>query len=133
MCEIYVKADPILYESRTRAIRIHGVVTSIRLENLFWDILTELAASEGRTTNQLVVKFHDEIMAHRGEVANFASFLRVTCLRYLKRTNAEAENASSRAALAIHPAAVTSPPMLVAVGAPAAKRRTIERSAQTSR
>ena len=28
-------------------------------------------------------RFHDEILAHRGEVPNFASFLRVTCLRYL--------------------------------------------------
>jgi predicted DNA-binding ribbon-helix-helix protein len=44
MCEIYVKADPMLYESRSRSLRIHGAVTKIRLENLFWDILAELAA-----------------------------------------------------------------------------------------
>ena len=36
MCDIYVKADPILYESRSRSLRIHGLVTKIRLENLFW-------------------------------------------------------------------------------------------------
>jgi len=36
MCQFYVKADPILYESRSRTIRIHGVITSIRLENLAW-------------------------------------------------------------------------------------------------
>lgn len=83
MCEIYVKADPILYESRARSIRIHGFVTKIRLENLFWDILTELAGSEAMSTNQLIVKLYDEIEAYRGEVENFASFLRVTCLRYL--------------------------------------------------
>ena len=29
MCELYVKADPILYESRSRTVRIHGVLTSI--------------------------------------------------------------------------------------------------------
>ena len=34
MCEFFVTADPILYESRTRTLRIHGVLTSIRLENL---------------------------------------------------------------------------------------------------
>ena len=34
MCEIYVKADPILYESRSRSLRIHGCVTKIRLEEL---------------------------------------------------------------------------------------------------
>lgn len=83
MCEIYVKADPILYESRARSLRIHGCVTKIRLENLFWDILAELAGNEHMTTNQLIAKLYDEIEQYRGEVENFTSFLRVTCLRYL--------------------------------------------------
>jgi predicted DNA-binding ribbon-helix-helix protein len=83
MCEIYVKADPILYESRSRSLRIHGCVTKIRLENLFWDILAELAASDGYTTNQLIAKLYDELLDYRGEIENFASFLRVSCLRYL--------------------------------------------------
>ncbi len=85
MCEFFVTADPILYESRTRTLRIHGVLTSIRLENLAWDVLAEMAAGEGCTTNTLITKFHDEILQHRGEVPNFASFLRVTCMRYLLR------------------------------------------------
>jgi predicted DNA-binding ribbon-helix-helix protein len=85
MCEFFVTADPILYESRTRSVRIHGVQTSIRLENFVWDTLSTLAAEEGMTTNALLVQFHDEIMRHRGDVLNFTSFLRVTCLRYLRR------------------------------------------------
>ena len=89
MCEIYVKADPIPYESRSRPLRIQGAVTKIRLENLFWDILAELAAGEGMTTNQLIAKLHGEIVEFRGEVDNFASFLRVTCLRYLTLDRAQ--------------------------------------------
>lgn len=85
MCEFFVKADPIQYEQRSRTVRIHGVLTSIRLENMVWDTLAEMAAGEGRTTNAQVALFHDEILAHRGEVPNFASFLRVTCMRYLQR------------------------------------------------
>lgn len=85
MCEFFVKADPILYESRTRTVRIHGVLTSIRLENLVWDTLAEMAHDESCTTNSLIAQFHDEILLHRGDVANFSSFLRVTCLRYLRR------------------------------------------------
>jgi predicted DNA-binding ribbon-helix-helix protein len=85
MCEFFVKADPILYESRSRSVRIHGVLTSVRLENMMWDTLAQMAIEDGRTTNSLLVQFHDEVMAHRGEVNNFASFLRVTCLRYLQR------------------------------------------------
>ncbi len=91
MCEFFVKADPIAYEQRTRTMRIHGVLTSLRLENMVWDILAEMADAEGCTTNHLIVTFHDEIMAHRGEVPNFASFLRVSCMRYLRRALTAAE------------------------------------------
>ncbi len=85
MCEFFVKADPILYETRSRTVRIHGVLTSIRLENLVWDVLAEMAAAESCTTSALIATFHDEILQQRGEVPNFASFLRVTCMRYLQR------------------------------------------------
>ena len=85
MCEYFVKADPIQYEQRSRTVRIRGVLTSIRLENMVWDILAEMAEAEGCTTNALIAKFHNEILAHRGEVPNFASFLRVTSMRYLRR------------------------------------------------
>ncbi len=64
-------------------MRIHGVVTTIRLESLFWDVLAEIAARDGMTTNQLIAKLYDEIVEYRGEVPNLASFLRVSCLRYL--------------------------------------------------
>ncbi len=94
MCDFFVKADPILYEQRTRTLRIHGVLTSLRLENMVWDVLAEMALAEGCTTNALIVLFHDEILAHRGEVPNFASFLRVTCMRHLRRA---ADQAASRA------------------------------------
>ncbi|MGE5149901.1 MAG: ribbon-helix-helix domain-containing protein [Rhodospirillaceae bacterium] len=100
MCEFFVKADPILYEQRSRTIRIHGVLTSIRLENMVWDLLADMAAEEGRTTNSLIALFHDEIMQVRGEVPNFASFLRVTCMRYLCRKLGRVDGALAGARLA---------------------------------
>jgi len=84
MCEIFIKADPGLYESKARSIRLHGVVTSIRLENMFWQVLQDIAARDGMNTNQLITKLYDELIAQRGgQVENFASFLRVSCLRYV--------------------------------------------------
>lgn len=83
MCEIFVKADPQLYECRARSIRLHGAVTSIRLENLFWNALEEIATRDGMTTSQLITKLYDELVEYRGEIDNFTSFLRVCCLRYL--------------------------------------------------
>lgn len=102
MCEFFVKADPILYEQRTRTVRIHGVLTSIRLENLVWDVLAEMAQEEGGTTNALIAQFHDEILAHRGELPNFASFLRVTCMRYLDRKLRALERLPGRVATPVH-------------------------------
>ena len=83
MCSVYVQADPIQYEARTRSIRISNVVTTIRLENLFWDVLAEIAAREGKTTNQMIATLYEELSVLREDNRNFTSFLRVCCLRYL--------------------------------------------------
>lgn len=83
MCDIYVSADPIHYEQRTRSMRIRGVVTSIRLENLCWDVLARIASKDQLTTNQLISQLYDEIIARQGRVDNLSSFLRVSCMRYL--------------------------------------------------
>ena len=82
MCEVFISADPQSYDSRTRSVRLHGVVTSIRLENLFWMVLEEIARRDGMGVVQLIEKLYDELVAARGEVGNFASFLRVSALRY---------------------------------------------------
>ena len=99
MCGIYSSADPILYESRSRSIRLHGAVTSIRLENLFWDVLAEIAKGEGVTTNGFIAKLYDEIIQQHGEVPNLASILRVSCLRYLARA-ATRDSSPEKTALA---------------------------------
>ncbi len=83
MCKIFIGADPAYYDICTRSLRLHGVVTSIRLENLFWRVLGEIGRRDGMSVNQLITKLYDEIIEARGEVQNFASFLRVCCLRYL--------------------------------------------------
>lgn len=83
MCQIFVRADPQSYEATTRSIRLHGVVTSVRLENLFWDTLEEIGARDGMTVPQLLSTLYDELLTHRGGIPNYSSFLRVCALRYL--------------------------------------------------
>ncbi|MCV2362392.1 ribbon-helix-helix domain-containing protein [Paucibacter sp. DJ1R-11] len=83
MCQVFISADPQSYESRTRSVRLHGVVTSIRLENLHWEVLEEIGARDGMNVTQLIEKLYDELVQARGAVGNFASFLRVSALRYM--------------------------------------------------
>ena len=95
-----------LYESRARSMRIMGVINTIKMENLFWQTLAELAADNDLTTNQLIAKLHDEVTTHLGEASNFASFLRVTCLRYQSlKTDAELATTAATAATKISAAA----------------------------
>ena len=82
MCEIFISADPASYESRTRSVRLHGVVTSIRLEQLYWDVLEEIARRDSMSVVHLIEKLYDELVTARGGVGNFTSFLRVSALRY---------------------------------------------------
>lgn len=83
MCQIYTNTDPMSYESRSRSIRINKVVTSIRLENIYWDILTQIALEEKVTANQLITELYEELYVLYGDVPNFTSFLRVTCMNYM--------------------------------------------------
>lgn len=110
MCEIYVKADPIHYELRTRSIRIHGVVTSIRLENMSWDVLARIALKDGLTTNQLICQLYDEVIRQQGKVSNFCSFLRVSCMRYLSNVAGQEEKAAILQGKSDGKAAVVEPP-----------------------
>jgi predicted DNA-binding ribbon-helix-helix protein len=83
MCQIFISANPNLYECRARSVRLHGVATSIRLENLFWEVLDAIAKRDSMTVPQLCTKLYDELVEARDSVDNFASFLRVCCGRYL--------------------------------------------------
>lgn len=82
MCEIFIRANAASYASESRSLRLHGVATSVRLETLFWRVLEDIAERDGMRVTQLIERLYDELVAYRGEAANFSSFLRVCCLRY---------------------------------------------------
>ena len=90
MCRIFAGQDPAGYESTTRSIRLSGHSTSIRLEDAFWRILDDIAASQGLTTAKFLSKLHDEVLELRGEVPNFTSMLRTSCLLHLSGARPEA-------------------------------------------
>lgn len=84
MCKLFVGADPTLWESRSRSLRIDGVVTSLRLENFFWQILEEIGARDGLNVPRLIAILHDESTEAGHDPRNLTSFLRVCAGRYLE-------------------------------------------------
>lgn len=83
MCEIYSGAEPELFELRTRSIRIDGVVTSIRLEAIFWQLIEEISDDAQISVAVFLTRIYREVIARHGKVNNFASLLRVACTTWL--------------------------------------------------
>jgi len=84
MCRLFKTQDPATYAAETRSVRLHGHATSIRLEAAYWDTLEEIAGHEGVSLARFCAILHDEMQQQGGEIGNFASMLRVTCLHYLR-------------------------------------------------
>ncbi|MCO8146752.1 ribbon-helix-helix domain-containing protein [Rhodovulum tesquicola] len=84
MCQIFAGQDPQRYQSTTRRLRLNGHSTSIRLENSFWAILDEIAATEGVTTPAFLSRLHSEVLELHGEPVNFTSLLRCACLVFIE-------------------------------------------------
>lgn len=83
MCQLFISADSRLWSYRTKSLRIDGVVTSIRLEEFFWDIIDEISFRDQMTANQMITKLYLESLDADHDISNFTSFLRVCCSRYL--------------------------------------------------
>lgn len=82
MCSLFAHQPSRNYESQTRSLRIEGHCTSIRLELAFWDTLEDIAAKDGTSLAKFLTKLYNEVLSHNGEVNNFASLLRCSCLIY---------------------------------------------------
>ena len=83
MCQLFINADSQLWSCKTKSLRIDGVVTSIRLEMFFWQVLEEVAFRDQMNVNQMITKLYLESLDADHDIGNFTSFLRVCCSRYL--------------------------------------------------
>lgn len=83
MCRLFIGADPELWESVTRSFRMDGMVTSVRLEYMFWNVLEDLAARQDLNVPQLLHQLYNESIDEGHDLGNFTSFLRVCCLRFI--------------------------------------------------
>ena len=83
MCRVFIGADPKLWESVTRSFRMDGMVTSVRLEHMFWNVLEDIAQQQDLNVPQLLHQLYNESIDEGHDLGNFTSFLRVCCLRFI--------------------------------------------------
>ena len=69
------------FDSRSHSLRVGHSVTSVRLENAFWEVLSAMAAEQSITLNQLLAKIYVETSEMNGAY-NTASILRVLCVQW---------------------------------------------------
>lgn len=84
MCRVFAGQDPEGYRQVNRSVRIGGHSTSIQLEAAFWTLVDEIAHGQGMTTPKFLSKLYDEALEINGQVPNFASMLRTTCVLHLR-------------------------------------------------
>ena len=83
MCQLFIDADPALWTSHTRSFRMDGMVTSVRLEEMFWRTLETIGQRDDLTVPQLLHRLYNESIDAGHDLGNFTSFLRVCCLRFI--------------------------------------------------
>jgi predicted DNA-binding ribbon-helix-helix protein len=84
MCRVFAGQDARGFAQVSRTVRIGGHCTSIRIEAAFWDVLDEIARSQGLSTPKFLSLLWEEALELQEEVPNFASMLRTTCLLHLR-------------------------------------------------
>lgn len=95
MCNVFAGQDPEEYRTINRSVRIGGHSTSIQLESAFWDLLDEIAASQGLTTSKFMSTLHDEAIERYGKISNFASLLRTSCVLHLTGARPDPEEVAA--------------------------------------
>lgn len=77
-----------ILKPRQRSIRVNGLATCMRLEEVYWSIIDELARRESLTVGKLISRWAMELDFAHGSVWNFTSYVRVTCvIQLIDRVN----------------------------------------------
>ncbi|TXY08571.1 ribbon-helix-helix domain-containing protein [Vibrio mimicus] len=84
MCEIFANQPKENYQFITRSVRIDGHATSVKLEASFWNILEEIAQAQSMSLPKFIGLIYREALEYTGDITNFASLLRCSCLIYLR-------------------------------------------------
>ncbi|MGY2189139.1 hypothetical protein D3C87_1352260 [compost metagenome] len=69
-----------LVQPLSRSVRLNGFATCLRLEQVYWDILGEIARLNGCSVSALLSHVDREVHLRHGGVKNFSGLVRVVCV-----------------------------------------------------
>ncbi|MDE1184501.1 ribbon-helix-helix domain-containing protein [Paraburkholderia sp.] len=76
----YCNFSPRLTRPKLRSIRVNGFATCLRLEEIYWRIIEEIARQESLTVGKLISKWSLEIDMTQETICNFTSLIRIICV-----------------------------------------------------
>lgn len=82
-CTTYRNFRSDFLKPRQRSIRVNGLATCMRLEEIYWSIIEELARSESLTVGKLISRWAMEMDLTQEAVWNFTAYIRVVCVLQL--------------------------------------------------
>ena len=85
----YCDFDPQLAKPRLRSVRINGFATCLRLEEIYWRIIEEIARTESLTVGKLISKWALEIDMMQDTICNFTGFVRIICVTQVLEHNCQ--------------------------------------------
>jgi predicted DNA-binding ribbon-helix-helix protein len=82
-----IRVDPFVSEfdmglaqPLSRSVRLNGFATCLRLEQVYWDILGEIARLNCCSVSTLLSHLDREVHLRHGGVKNFSGLVRVVCV-----------------------------------------------------
>ncbi|WHS59205.1 ribbon-helix-helix domain-containing protein [Pseudomonas sp. G2-4] len=72
--------DMRLVQPLARSIRLNGFATCLRLEQVYWDILGDMAQLNNCSISSLLSHVDREVHLRHGGVRNFSGLVRVVCV-----------------------------------------------------
>jgi predicted DNA-binding ribbon-helix-helix protein len=91
---IRINSDPFvedfnmeLAQPHSRSVRLNGLATCLRLEEVYWNILAEIARLNCCSVNSVLSYVDREVHLRHGGVKNFSGLIRVVCVAHVLKTD----------------------------------------------
>ena len=85
-----VRVDPVILDfgltlarPLSRSVRLNGFATCLRLEEVYWEVLSDISRINNCSVNTLLSYIDLEVHLRHGGVKNFSGFIRVVCVMHL--------------------------------------------------
>lgn len=93
-----VRIDPVVLDfgmtlarPLSRSVRLNGFATCLRLEEVYWEVLSDISRINNCSINTLLSYIDLEVHLRHGGVKNFSGLIRVVCVMHLLKMSRNPE------------------------------------------